>query len=510
MRMGCAAAAASTVTALARGRWTPRDGRWACASRAHATRRSARALAANGTPPTPAGEDGERADATDDAPPLRSTIPEGGLKIERLLDTLSGDTDGTMSNRAKFRALPIDHGIMGRIKKYSLSTNASTAGRTTRVLRNRNEISEVTQRYAMYDVGMLEVKTQRLLGFGRSKRTAKFIAAAAREGEEPPKHAVGKGASKIKDDVPEIAFAGRSNVGKSSLINALTLSSVARSSDVPGKTQSLNFYSMDERIRLVDLPGYGFAFAKQHRVESWNELMDKYLTSRPNLKRVYLVIDARHGMKASDREMLAFLSKYGETQCGVILNKCDYVNPNELARRAYLIQEELRYTKRARTMVLMASTSTGAGVTEIAREIYGMALDDPSGEEYDDDDDVESESDGEYGEGDVGDDDSFAGSSSKKTEFYGGEWKPGQKASKKYTPASKAMPAAGRGGRGGRDRGAQGGRGGPSGRGGRGRGGRGRGDDARGDEARGGGRSGGRSGGRGRGKGFTQGTPGSN
>ena len=316
-------------------------------------------------------------------PPLRSTIPEGGLKIERLLDTLSGDTDGTMSNRAKFRALPIDHGIMGRIKKYSLSTNASTAGRTTRVLRNRNEISEVTQRYAMYDVGMLEVKTQRLLGLGRSKRTAKFIAAAAREGEEPPKHAVGKGASKIKDDVPEIAFAGRSNVGKSSLINALTLSSVARSSDVPGKTQSLNFYSMDERIRLVDLPGYGFAFAKQHRVESWNELMDKYLTSRPNLKRVYLVIDARHGMKASDREMLAFLSKYGETQCGVILNKCDYVNPNELARRAYLIQEELRYTKRARTMVLMASTSTGAGVTEIAREIYGMALDDPSGEEYD-------------------------------------------------------------------------------------------------------------------------------
>ena len=495
--MGCAAAAASTVTALARGRWTPRDGRWACASRAHATRRNARALAANGPPPTTAGEDGERPGAAD-AAPLRSTIPEGGLKIERLLDTLSGDTDGTMSNRAKFRALPIDHGIMGRIKKYSLSTNASTAGRTTRVLRNRNEISEVTQRYAMYDVGMLEVKTQRLLGLGRSKRTAKFIAAAAREGEEPPKHAVGKGASKIKDDVPEIAFAGRSNVGKSSLINALTLSSVARSSDVPGKTQSLNFYSMDERIRLVDLPGYGFAFAKQHRVESWNELMDKYLTSRPNLKRVYLVIDARHGMKASDREMLAFLSKYGETQCGVILNKCDYVNPNELARRAYLIQEELRYTKRARTMVLMASTSTGAGVTEIAREIYGMALDDPSGEEYDDDDDddVESESDGDYVDVDVEDDDSFAGSLSKKTEFYGGEWKPGQKASKKYTPASKAMPAAGRGGRGGRGRGAQGGRGGPGGRGGRGRGGRGRG--------------GGRSGGRGRGKGFTQGTPGSN
>ena len=201
---------------------------------------------------------------------------------------------------------------MGRIKKYNLATTAATAGRTARVLRNREEISEVTARYAMYDVGMLDSRTRSLLGVGRSKRTAKFIAAAAKEGNEPRRR-VGKGASKIKDDVPEIAFAGRSNVGKSSLINALSLSSVARSSDVPGKTQSLNFYRRRTRARRH--AGYGFAFAKQHRVETWNELMDKYLTSRPNLKRVYLVVDARHGLKASDREMLAFLSKYGQAQC---------------------------------------------------------------------------------------------------------------------------------------------------------------------------------------------------
>ena len=154
----------------------------------------------------------------------------------------------------------------------------------------------MTARYAMYDVGMLDSRTRSLLGVGRSKRTAKFIAAAAKEGE-PPAHAVGRERSKIKDDVPEIAFAGRSNVGKSSLINALSLSSVARSSDVPGKTQSLNFYSLDERRASRRHAQCGFAFAKQHRVETWNELMDKYLTSRPNLKRVYLVVDARHGLK---------------------------------------------------------------------------------------------------------------------------------------------------------------------------------------------------------------------
>ena len=185
------------------------------------------------------------------------------------------------------------------------------------------------------------------------------------------------------------------------------------------------------------MPGYGFAFAKQHRVETWNELMDKYLTSRPNLKRVYLVVDARHGLKASDREMLAFLSKYGQAQCAVILNKCDCVNPNDLARRAYLIQEELRYTKRARTMVLMASTSTGAGVTEIARNFrHGArrsrrggaeaAEDDRSwGDAYDDDDD------GEYDEG--GYERSGGGGKSRdKTEFYGGEWKPARRSLEVY------------------------------------------------------------------------------
>jgi GTP-binding protein len=182
------------------------------------------------------------------------------------------------------------------------------------------------------------------------------------------------------ESIPEVAFAGRSNVGKSSLINAVTLSSAARSSDVPGKTQSLNFYDVSRRLRVVDMPGYGFAFANDDVVTDWNRLMDRYLTGRKSLKRVYVVVDARHGLKKPDREMLAFLSKYGGVSYAVVLNKTDLVKPADLARRAFLIKEELRAAKRARAEVWMASTSTGAGVAEFGAELLSLAAECAPGE----------------------------------------------------------------------------------------------------------------------------------
>ena len=266
------------------------------------------------------------------------------------------------------------------------------------------------------------------------------------------------------------------------------MSAAARSSDVPGKTQSLNFYDVSRRLRIVDMPGYGFAFAAPDRVDAWNRLIDKYLTGRANLKRVYVVIDARHGLKAPDREMLAFLSKYGGVSYQVVLNKTDLVKPGDLARRAFLIREELRLSKRARGIVDMASTSTGAGVRDFARGLLSLAIPEKA-----EDDGGRTAGGGGGGEADDATDD--------ERESYGGEWKPNSGDASVAGGGKKARPrgwgsyaadddddderprAGGLGGewkpgrgatpRPGGGRGGRGGRGGGRGRGGRG-GGRGR------------------------------------
>ena len=301
--------------------------------------------------------------------PVRQDLDMAELRIDSLLNELV-DGGEHMSNRAKFRALPVDNAIMRKITEQDLCTTASQAGRESRKVRNKGEETRITKRHALY--GALSDDVKSLLGHrGGVKTGTKFAYAATNEASLP------------EDDVsiPEVAFAGRSNVGKSSLINAVTLSSAARSSDVPGKTQSLNFYDVSRRLRVVDMPGYGFAFANDDRVTDWNRLMDRYLTGRKALKRVYVVIDARHGLKQPDREMLAFLSKYGGVSYAVVLNKTDLVKPADLARRAFLIKEELRAAKRARAEVWMASTSTGAGVAEFGAELLGLAAACAPGEE---------------------------------------------------------------------------------------------------------------------------------
>ncbi len=112
------------------------------------------------------------------------------------------------------------------------------------------------------------------------------------------------------DSLPEVAFAGRSNVGKSSLVNALTgRKTLARTSDTPGRTQQLNFFELGERLMLVDLPGYGYAEAPKHLVKQWTRLIQDYLRGRPGLRRVLVLVDGRHGLKETDREVMDLLGK---------------------------------------------------------------------------------------------------------------------------------------------------------------------------------------------------------
>jgi GTP-binding protein len=184
---------------------------------------------------------------------------------------------------------------MARIDELHLCTNASSAGRIATRKRAQGDARQLTKRYPLYGCAPTRAcaaalcvcvsdlpscvrsfrseippEVARVIGDERAPRT-RFTAAASGAGSLP------------LPGRPEVAFAGRSNVGKSSLINALTLSPVARQSDKPGKTQSLNFYDVAGALTIVDMPGYGFAFAEEDKKLNWNSLIDEYLTGRGNV-----------------------------------------------------------------------------------------------------------------------------------------------------------------------------------------------------------------------------------
>ncbi|TKD50283.1 YihA family ribosome biogenesis GTP-binding protein [Sphingomonas baiyangensis] len=168
-------------------------------------------------------------------------------------------------------------------------------------------------------------------------------------------------------DVPEVAFAGRSNVGKSSLLNALTnRNALARTSNTPGRTQELNFFDVGEplRMRLVDMPGYGFAKAPKDMVRKWRYLVNDYLRGRQVLKRTLVLIDARHGIKDVDREILKMLDD-AAVSYRVVLTKADKIKASELAEVTARTIEEARTRPAAHPDLLVTSSEKGMGMAEL-------------------------------------------------------------------------------------------------------------------------------------------------
>jgi GTP-binding protein len=165
----------------------------------------------------------------------------------------------------------------------------------------------------------------------------------------------------------EVAFAGRSNVGKSSLINALTgRNALARTSNTPGRTQELIFFarSDDAGLRLVDMPGYGYAAAPKTKVASWTALIHKFLQGRASLARVYVLIDARHGLKDVDHDVFKTLDK-AAVSYQVVLTKADQVKATELAARSAEISAALAKHGAAFPQVLATSSRAGEGIAEL-------------------------------------------------------------------------------------------------------------------------------------------------
>lgn len=178
--------------------------------------------------------------------------------------------------------------------------------------------------------------------------------------------------------LPEVAFAGRSNVGKSSLINALTgRRTLARTSNTPGRTREINFFLLGdpagEALHLVDLPGYGYARVSKHAVDRWTRLVRGYLRGRPNLRRVYLLIDARRGIKDSDRDLMKMLD-VAAVSFQAVMTKTDKLKSAEAERRAAEVAAELVGYTAAHPALVVTSARSGLGIEALRAWIAALAV----------------------------------------------------------------------------------------------------------------------------------------
>jgi GTP-binding protein len=193
---------------------------------------------------------------------------------------------------------------------------------------------------------------------------ARFVAGAAEPGALPP------------EALPEIAFAGRSNVGKSSLVNALTGRRVlARTSNTPGRTRQINFFALGGALMLVDLPGYGYAEASKIAIKRWTGSVRRYLQNRAALRRVCLLIDSRHGIKEVDRPLLDMLDRAGVSY-QIVLTKTDKLGPTALAETAERVSTELVRHTAAHPEILLTSAEERRGIAALRATLVSFALSD--------------------------------------------------------------------------------------------------------------------------------------
>ncbi len=173
-------------------------------------------------------------------------------------------------------------------------------------------------------------------------------------------------------DRVEVAFAGRSNVGKSSLINTLTnRKSLARTSNTPGRTRELNFFSLTEQLYLVDMPGYGYARAEKTKIQAWTTLIEQYLNGRVGLRRVYLLIDARHGFKDVDAQVMKLMDA-SAVSYQVVLTKADKVKKSDWDRLMDSVAAVSAKHVAAHPLIVPTSSRTGAGIDHLRAEITAL------------------------------------------------------------------------------------------------------------------------------------------
>ena len=174
--------------------------------------------------------------------------------------------------------------------------------------------------------------------------------------------------------LPEIAFAGRSNVGKSSLVNALTgRTTLARTSQTPGRTRQLIFFSLASRLQLVDLPGYGYARASKTDIKAWTKLTRKFLVGRQSLQRMLLLIDSRRGIGPADKEMMKLMDD-SAVSWAVVLTKADKVKSEQLQKTFDKTQQETSRHVAAFPHIWTTSSQTGVGIAELRAHLAGLSL----------------------------------------------------------------------------------------------------------------------------------------